>query len=676
MSSSQLQSQNQNSGGNQNGMQNNSVKQTVYKKIGPYSLIKEIGQGSFARVYRGRTETNGVQEDFAIKMISKGYLREDNQELIDKEISILLKLRHKNIIRLVDFKKTTNNWYLIFEYCELGDLEQYMKEKFNGKFPLSIALTFIQQLKSAFQEIRRLKFVHRDLKLANILLTKDLTVKLGDFGFAKHFDDNSLLQSYCGTPITMAPEILKREKYNEKCDIWSLGIIIYQMIYGRPPFNPHKGAHIQDLINLIEKNQIDFSAIQIPPEVKDLILKMLVVDPNQRISFEDFFEHPCMQPQYLLNLAQEGLSALKTNQNQSQLLLQFQQLQQQNLDSQQTSPQDAPENQAKEKVLANKGIEINNNQTNQTDSEKLIQLSPKMQKMQINLQSEELLEVKEKQNRALEYIWQRMHEILTEELNKYLEKMDDQMKNAEQLSQDISTDFSQSCSWASVLLALLQTVKTIENHLEITLIISDSSNGSEKQQKEETFKIAFPKFIQEKLKDLSKQLNTMIKNIKIENSEQQKNTDVYNMLFGNLLHYADYSLLNEVLTSPQQQLKYYQRCIKLCQQLLSVKDNAFSKIVITINDPSMEITKQDIQKIIQLPFKDKEEQPIRKNSNSKNERKIISIVKNLINIQKIYTISNFLEQMNIVEKTEELKTQYEIYQGRYDACYQKISQQS
>lgn len=83
-------------------------------------------------------------------MISKSHLRDDNQELIDKEISILLKLKHKNIIRLVDFKKTSNNWYLIFEFCELGDLEQYMKEKFNGKFPINIALMFIQQLSSAF----------------------------------------------------------------------------------------------------------------------------------------------------------------------------------------------------------------------------------------------------------------------------------------------------------------------------------------------------------------------------------------------------------------------------------------------------------------------------------------------------------------------------------------------
>ena len=102
-----------------------------------------------------------------------------------------------------------------------------MKEKFGGRFPLKIALTFMNQLLAAFREIQRLKIVHRDLKLANILLNKDLVVKLGDFGFAKHFESDNLLQSYCGTPLTMAPEILKREKYNEKCDIWSLGVILF-----------------------------------------------------------------------------------------------------------------------------------------------------------------------------------------------------------------------------------------------------------------------------------------------------------------------------------------------------------------------------------------------------------------------------------------------------------------
>lgn len=101
---------------------------------------------------------------------------------------------------------------------------------------------------AAFSELRKHKIVHRDLKLANILLTKDFKVKLADFGFAKFVEDQNFLESYCGTPITMAVEILKREPYTEKCDIWSLGIIIYQMIFGEIPFNPKKGSHIGDLI--------------------------------------------------------------------------------------------------------------------------------------------------------------------------------------------------------------------------------------------------------------------------------------------------------------------------------------------------------------------------------------------------------------------------------------------
>ena len=93
----------------------------IYKKIGCYSLIKEIGVGSFARVFKAKHESK--EEEYAVKMISKNLLNEDFLEMIEKEIQILLTLNHPNIIKLLDFKKTSNNWYLIFEYCELGDLE-------------------------------------------------------------------------------------------------------------------------------------------------------------------------------------------------------------------------------------------------------------------------------------------------------------------------------------------------------------------------------------------------------------------------------------------------------------------------------------------------------------------------------------------------------------------------
>lgn len=100
----------------------------------------------------------------------------------------------------------------------------------------------------------------------------------------------------------MAPEILKREKYNEKCDIWSIGVILYQMIYGKPPFNPPKGAHLQDLITLIEQGKISFESVQIPLDLQHFITSMLQTNPADRLSFDEFFAHPCIQLEYLATL--------------------------------------------------------------------------------------------------------------------------------------------------------------------------------------------------------------------------------------------------------------------------------------------------------------------------------------------------------------------------------------
>jgi serine/threonine-protein kinase ULK/ATG1 len=96
--------------------------------------------------------------------------------------------------------------------------------------------------------MQEMNIVHRDLKLANILVDKNFTVKIGDFGFAHIMESNdTLMISTLGTPITMGPEVLFRHKYNHKCDIWSLGVIIYQMIYGKPPFLPPPGTGIKGL---------------------------------------------------------------------------------------------------------------------------------------------------------------------------------------------------------------------------------------------------------------------------------------------------------------------------------------------------------------------------------------------------------------------------------------------
>ena len=109
------------------------------------------------------------------------------------------------------------------------------------RIPEQTAQRIIFCIADAVSLIHSKGIAHRDIKLANILLKKNCQIKLADFGFAKSFDENILMQTYCGTPITMAPEILLSQPYNNKCDIWSLGVIVFHLIYGRLPFSISDG---------------------------------------------------------------------------------------------------------------------------------------------------------------------------------------------------------------------------------------------------------------------------------------------------------------------------------------------------------------------------------------------------------------------------------------------------
>ena len=272
------------------------MDQKFQKKIGSYMLQKLIGTGSFAKVYKGiDTRTS---ESVAIKMISKDSLDPSRLSTIEKEINILRSLQHPNIILIKDIKRTPNNIYLILEYCHLGDLENYLEKYYYDKLlrvyhmPETVVQQIVKQLAEGFKLMRERSIVHRDLKLANILVSKDFVIKLADFGFAR-FQENSnfLLESFCGTPITMAPEILKKQNYNEKCDIWSLGVIIYKMLVGKYPFFPN-GKCIEDLVTIVEKGVLNFPAsIVISEGAKDLIRRMLVIDVGKRMGFEEFFAH-------------------------------------------------------------------------------------------------------------------------------------------------------------------------------------------------------------------------------------------------------------------------------------------------------------------------------------------------------------------------------------------------
>lgn len=164
-------------------------------------------------MFKASRDSDG--ELFAMKMISKQQMGQDKNSMIEKEIEILKCLKHTNIVNLVDIKQTQNNWYLIFEYCELGDLDKYIQKFFkkNAKclVPEPTAQKIVFSIAEAFKLLNEKKIVHRDLKLANILVNKDYHIKLADFGLAKLIDDNPIMCTYVGTPVTMAPEILSHK---------------------------------------------------------------------------------------------------------------------------------------------------------------------------------------------------------------------------------------------------------------------------------------------------------------------------------------------------------------------------------------------------------------------------------------------------------------------------------
>jgi len=263
-------------------------------QIGDYIIDKQIGKGAFATVYKGHHKT--IQQEVAIKIISRrntSFWQNEDKE-IEKEISILKTLDHPNIVKFIHFEKNTLYYFLIFEFCENGDLETVINNLYNGQVPEEQAQKYIQQIIEGIKAMKARNIVHRDLKLANILVSKDFFLKIADFGLARFIEqDDPLLKTFAGTPMTMDPLIFEQNNYNEKCDIWSLGVIFYQVLTGKIPFNPGKGANIPQFVAFLKSQPplIFPKDIPLSDSFKSLIRTMLVFDVNQRISFEDLFNH-------------------------------------------------------------------------------------------------------------------------------------------------------------------------------------------------------------------------------------------------------------------------------------------------------------------------------------------------------------------------------------------------
>ena len=260
------------------------------KKVGNYTLVGRIGGGQFGNVFKGINEK--TKEEFAIKAINKRKMNSNRKlrTLFDTEVAVMKKIKHPNIIHLHDFLETTNNFYLILDYCNGGDLEAHLKK--NKSLGEEESIYFLMQISNGFKELHKFKIMHRDFKLANIFLHDDKVV-IGDFGFAK--SGSEMAETKLGSPFTMAPELLNargRLRYTNKADLWSVGVCFYQMIFGIPPFSARALSDLQRQVNTRSGRNLRFPPSHpISSECKDLLRKMMDPNPHTRISWYEFFNH-------------------------------------------------------------------------------------------------------------------------------------------------------------------------------------------------------------------------------------------------------------------------------------------------------------------------------------------------------------------------------------------------
>jgi serine/threonine protein kinase len=262
------------------------------KYIGNYYIKdkKYFGKGAFSKIYKGYNKyTNAI---VAIKQIKV----EDINKLkiyVKREIDLHSKLNHENIVKVYDivFDEFNNYIYMVLEYCENGDLYKYQNKKRMNEIYIQ---NFFFQLKNGLKYLRDNNIIHRDLKPQNLLITNHNTLKISDFGLAKEFKTEDtptdLNQTYCGSPLYMSPELMQHKKYSSSTDLWSIGIILYELITGENPFKVKNYNQLLKKIKQPVKLPTKYRKT-ISPECYHLLNKLLNKDSKERISWEDFFQH-------------------------------------------------------------------------------------------------------------------------------------------------------------------------------------------------------------------------------------------------------------------------------------------------------------------------------------------------------------------------------------------------
>ncbi|EDQ91153.1 uncharacterized protein MONBRDRAFT_14904, partial [Monosiga brevicollis MX1] len=250
-----------------------------------FKFSRTLGEGAFAKVKLATHVESQIR--VAVKIIDKAAIKEDYiRNNLHREGNLLKILAHKHIVNLFQIIETENQYCLVTELAERGEILEYIVA--HGPLNEKEARKYIRQMISAVDFMHQSKVVHRDLKAENLLLDHDLNLKIVDLGLGNSIADKDFLRTQCGSPAYSAPELLGGKKYNEKVDIWSIGVNLYAMLTGKLPFPSHNVTTLHALI-------LD-QAYDVPdhfsPELVDLLSRILTAKPKDRICMSDLRAHP------------------------------------------------------------------------------------------------------------------------------------------------------------------------------------------------------------------------------------------------------------------------------------------------------------------------------------------------------------------------------------------------
>ena len=254
------------------------------REMEKYAVLDLVGEGSFGKVYRGRVKYTG--RVVALKFISKAGKTAKDLANLREEIRILRELEHDNIIALLDAVETRDEFVVVTEFAH-GELFEILEH--DGRLPEKEVRRVAKQLVLALHYLHSRRVIHRDMKPQNVLVGAGGKIKLCDFGFAKSVSGGAfVLTSIKGTPLYMAPELVQEQKYNHTVDLWSLGVILYELYVGQPPFYTNS---IYKLVGHIVKDPVKF-----PPEMskdfRSFLQGLLCKRPGDRLSWPKLLHHP------------------------------------------------------------------------------------------------------------------------------------------------------------------------------------------------------------------------------------------------------------------------------------------------------------------------------------------------------------------------------------------------